>query len=76
MANPLIDLQKLVNPKKVKTFTAVVVSVNGQKVKVKLNTNNEITVWGTAKVGDTVLIQNAQIVAVVDKEKINTVFVP
>lgn len=75
MANPLVDLQKLVGGEKKKSFTAKVVAVLGQKVKVQLNTGNVLIVWGSANLNDTVMIVGKQIIAVVGQEDRPTVFI-
>ena len=76
MSNPLLDLKKLINTNTVKSFTAKVVSVEGQKIKVKLNTGNTILVWGIAKLNETVMISGKQIIAVIGQEIRSTVYVP
>lgn len=76
MSNPLVELQDLVQPSSKKTFTAKVLLVEGQKLKVQLSTGNSFYVWGSAKINDTVLVSGKQIVAVVGKEDRPTVFVP
>lgn len=76
MSNPLVDLQKLIGKDTQKTFTARVVGVSGQKVKITLSAGNSMVVWGTAKLNDTVLILGKQIVAVVSGQTRTTVYVP
>ena len=76
MRNPLVELQGLVTPKADKTFRGKVTSVSGQKVRVRLGTGNDVDVWGTAKINDTVLITGRRITAVVGIETATTVFVP
>ncbi|RKZ98610.1 MAG: hypothetical protein DRQ46_01530 [Gammaproteobacteria bacterium] len=75
MANPLVDLQKLVGAETKKSFTATVVTVLGQKVKVRLSTGNTMIVWGSADLNDTVMIVGKQIIAVVGQEDRPTVFI-
>jgi len=75
MSNPLIDLQKLVNKGEKKSFTAKVIKVTGQKVKVQLSTGNIMIVWGRATLNSTVMIVGKQIIATVGQQKRKTVYV-
>lgn len=75
MSNPLIDLQKLVDKGNQKSFTAKVVSISGQKIKVQLAAGNTLIVWGVAQAGDTVLIVGKQIIAIIGEEKRKVVYI-
>lgn len=75
MSNPLVDLHKMMNTRTNKSFRATVVSVNGQEVLVRLNTGNTITVWGSAKINDAVLVVGKSVVAVINNERATTVYV-
>jgi len=59
----------------VKSYIAKVETVLGDKVRVHLGQNSMI-VWGTASVGDTVMISNAQVIAVINEEHLQIVHVP
>lgn len=73
--NSLVEFKKLLSEKKTKSYIAVVESILGNKARVQLG-NSSTVVWGIASVGDTVMISNAQIIAIVDKETIETVHIP
>ena len=77
MANPLVGLRNLMIQNKPKTTMANVISIkNSNQIVVLLSAGNAITVWGTASVGDSVLIKDGSVVASIDKESITQVFVP
>jgi hypothetical protein len=75
MSNPLVELQKVINPVTVNPLRAVVVEVNGQSIKVRTDSGITRTVWGTAKFGDTVFIEGKSIIGVISRESVNTVYV-
>ena len=77
MGNPLVDLQKLVGPDNAKTFIARVLVGGAVKVQVQIGDNDTpLSVWGSADLGETVLVSNRKIVAIVGRETVNPVTVP
>ncbi len=73
--NPLMDFKNMLGVGKRKSYIAIVQSIIGDKAKVKLG-DVVTVVWGRAKVGNTVLISNNQIMAVINQENTQTIHVP
>jgi len=73
--NSLSELKKLLDKGTDRTYIATVQSIEGDKVRVLLG-NSSAVVWGTAKVGDAVMIANSQIVAIINRERVQVVHVP
>jgi hypothetical protein len=75
MANPLAELKSMMTPTGNKYFRGVVMSIEDTAVKVRMHSGTIVQVWGTAKLGNTVLVSGKTIVATISTEAVNTVYV-
>ena len=75
MSNPYESMLDLFSSKS-PTIMGKVVSVDMDKVNVRMDTGNVIVVWGTANVGDSVMVRDGSILGRVREENIVEVYVP
>lgn len=75
-SNSLVSFRGLVSTEKTKTILGEVTKKSKNKLTVTLTAGNTLTVWGTANVGDSVLIRDKSVIAVVGKENVQQVRIP
>lgn len=73
--NPLQELKTIIGSDKSKKYIAIVDSLVGTKVRIRTG-NSTSLVWGKAKVGDTVMVRDSQVIAIINPEVVQTVYVP
>ncbi len=76
MSNQLVDMRNLFSGKAKKALMGEVTVRKNKKVTVRLIAGNEIVVWGDEAVGADVLIRDGQVVAVISKQNVPTVYIP
>ena len=74
--NDLVLARALFGDVPAAVLTAIVIQVTEDKVKVETDAGNLLDVWGSASVGDTVLIAGTSILGKVVPEEIITIYVP
>lgn len=76
MSNPLVDMKNMFSTGTKSALIGEVTERVGGKVTVRLRAGNSIVVWGNEEIGAEVLIRDKQVIAVVNKENLTTVYIP
>ncbi len=74
--NPLKEMLNILTTSSNKRTTARVIGKEDQKLLVTLSSGARKTVWGAAKLGDSVLLEEDKVIAVVSHQDRVTIVVP